>query len=192
MMKNNLTYLGLIGLLIVVIVFGALYSIDLKNMEEGKPVLFSTWGKKYSPVEDSDVVEIRKAINNYIVSQQEETSKSANEKWFCADKTYMISKNDDVFVAYSWICASGYINRYNGELLEGSSFSMPHKFILVKSNDVFEVTEVIIPGDGALYLEDLKTHFPEKVVNDILKADTDGTVDQLQIDIQNQIAQIHK
>ena len=79
MMKNNLTYLGLIGLLIVVIVFGALYSIDLKNMEEGKPVLFSTWGKKYSPVEDSDVVKIRKAINNYIVSQQEETSKSANE-----------------------------------------------------------------------------------------------------------------
>ena len=69
---------------------------------------------------------------------------------------------------------------------------MPHKFTLVKNNDVFEVTEVIIPGDGALYLVDLKTHFPEKVVNDILNADTDGTVDQLQIDIQNQIAQIHK
>lgn len=191
-MKNSLTYLGLIALLIVVIVFGALCSIDLTNMEEGKPVLFSTWGKKYSPVEDSDVMEIRKAINNYIISKQEELSKSTSEKWFCADKTYLISNNDDVFTAYSWIYAASYINRYNGELLEGNSFSMPHKFIIVKNNNVFEITDVIVPREGAMYEEDLKNYFPEKVLSVILKSEHDGTVENLQLDIQNQIAEIHK
>ena len=191
-MKNSITYIGLVALLIVVIVFGSLCSIDLKNMEEGKPVFFSTWGRKYSPVEEEDIAEIRKAINNYIIAKQEETSKSVNEKWFCADKTYLISKNDDEYTAYSWICASSYINRYNGELLEGSSFSIPHKVTLVKNNNVFEVVEVVIPRDGALYADDLEKHFPEKVVSDILKADTDGTVENLQMDIQNQIAQFHK
>lgn len=191
-MKNAFTYIALIFLLIIVIVFGALCSVDLKNMEEGKPVFFSTWGKKYTPVDDNDVVQIRQTINNHIVTKQEETSKSVNEKWFCADKTYLISIDDDVFTAYSWICASGYINRYNGELLEGGSFSMPHKFTLVKNNNGFEVIDVIIPRDGTLYEEDIRTHFPEKVASAVLKADTDGTVAQLQNNIQNQLAQIHK
>ena len=191
-MKNNLIYLGLIVLLLAVIVFGALYSLDFKNMSEGKPVVFSTWGTKYSPVEEDDALEIKTTINDYVVSECESESKNANEKWFCAEKIYMISKNEDIYTAYSWIYAASYINRYNGELLEGSSFSMPHRFVLKKVNNTFEVVETKIPRDGDLYEQDLKSIFPEKVVIDILKAATDGTTESLQMDIQNQIAEFYR
>lgn len=190
-MKNNLTYLGLIALLVIVIVFGALYSIDLKNMEEGRPVFFSTWGKKYSPVEDGDAVKIRNAIHDYIVSGEDGTEKNANETWFCADKIYLISKEDDLFTTYSWIYAASYINRYNGELLENNSFSRPYRFIIKKTDDIYEVVEVTTPRVGALYEQDLKLFFPEKIVGDILKAESDGTVESLQLDIQNQVAEFH-
>lgn len=168
-----------------------MFSLDLKNMEEGKPVFFSTWGRKYSPVEEKDAIEIQKAINNYVVRTQEMNKKSRSEKWFSADKTFLISESDGIYTAYSWIYAASYINKNNGELLESSSISQPHKFVLKKSDSAFKVIDVAIPRDGDDYEEDLKDIFPEKVVNDILKVVNNGTVDNLQIDIQNQVAEYH-
>ncbi len=190
-MKNNLKYMGLVTLLVVVIVFGALCSIDLKNMEEGKPVLFSTWGKNYTHVGEIDANNIRKTINDYVVYTQEINKKSHSEKWFSADKTFMISKSDDIYIAYCWIYAASYINKYNGELLESGSLSQPCKFEIKKTDGIFEVVDMSFPRDGEQYAEDLKTIFPEKILNDILKVEKNGDIDILQIDIQNQIAEIH-
>jgi hypothetical protein len=69
---------------------------------------------------------------------------------------------------------------------------MPHKFIIEKNNNVFEITDVIVPREGAMYEEDLENYFPEKVLSVILKSEHDGTIEQLQLDIQNQIAEVHK
>ena len=38
-------------ILIFVIALGILYIIDNNNMKNNKPVIFSTWGKKYAPPE---------------------------------------------------------------------------------------------------------------------------------------------
>ena len=119
-------------------------------------------------------------------------SANANEKWFCADKIYLISKSDELYTAYTWICATSYINKYNGELLENNNISAPHRFEIKKTDNGFEVLKVVVPREGTLYQEDVKMLFPEKVANDLLKAETDGTIDDLQIDIQNQVAEFHK
>ena len=103
----------------------------------------------------------------------------------------MISKNEEIYTAYSWIYAASYINQYNGELLENNSFSNPQRFVIKKVGNLYEVIETKVPRDGSLYEQDLKMLFPEKVMSDILKANVDGTVDSLQIDIQNQIAKLH-
>ncbi len=47
-MKKLLFIIG-IALLVLFLVLGSLYVIDHKRMDNNKPVLFSTWGKKYSP-----------------------------------------------------------------------------------------------------------------------------------------------
>ena len=132
------------------------------------------------------------AISNYIISSNEKEKKYKNEKWFCADKIYLISKSDDTYTAYAWICATSYINKNNGELLENNNLSMPYRIELKKTDETYEITDVIIPRDGSLYQEDLKLYFPENVANDILKADSDGTVASLQMDIQNQVAEFYK
>ena len=189
-MKNNLKCLGLLCLLVAVIIFGAFYSIDLKNMDEGKPVFFSTWGRKYSPVEDEDALAIRSVINNYIVSTQEENAKHINEKWFCADKIYLISKSEDIYTAYAWIYAASYVKKSGGELLEGNGFSVPYVFTISSDGVEFTVDKAEFPSDGT-YAEDLENLFPPKVLNNINKAQTDGTIESLQMDIQNQIAEFH-
>ena len=35
--------------MILIIILGSLYIIDTNNMKNNKPVVFSTWGKKYTP-----------------------------------------------------------------------------------------------------------------------------------------------
>ncbi len=47
-MKKTVCFIVIISLLALV---GSVYVIDHNRMEKGKSVLFSTWGKKYSPPE---------------------------------------------------------------------------------------------------------------------------------------------
>ncbi len=49
-MKKSLFTIGAVSLLLLV-VFGTLYVIDHKRMDENRPVVFSTWGKDYAPIE---------------------------------------------------------------------------------------------------------------------------------------------
>ncbi len=53
-MKNTAIFLICLTLSVIVI-FGALYKADIHRMENNKPVIFSTWGKDYSPSETTDV-----------------------------------------------------------------------------------------------------------------------------------------
>lgn len=46
-MKKKIGIIIIIIIIIAILIFGALYFIDHKRMEENEPVLFSTWGKDY-------------------------------------------------------------------------------------------------------------------------------------------------
>lgn len=52
-MKNKVIGCILCLVLIIAVVFGALYTIDHKRMENNEPVLFSAWGKQYAPPEEN-------------------------------------------------------------------------------------------------------------------------------------------
>ncbi len=47
-MKKLLFVIG-IALLALFVIFGSLYVLDHKRMENNEPVVFSTWGKDYAP-----------------------------------------------------------------------------------------------------------------------------------------------
>ena len=56
-MKKKLTII-FITILIVILVFGAMYAIDMNRINNNKPVVFSTWGYDYAPpIADIDMSE---------------------------------------------------------------------------------------------------------------------------------------
>ncbi len=62
-MKKSLFIIG-IALLVLFVVLGSLYVIDHKRMDNNEPVVFSTWGKKYSPPLEVLEITSQTAIEN--------------------------------------------------------------------------------------------------------------------------------
>ncbi len=66
-MKNGVWKLLLVILFVLAIVFGTLFIIDTNRMKNNKPVLFSTWGKKYSaPVASADKMNVVLSLEDKI------------------------------------------------------------------------------------------------------------------------------
>ena len=53
-------------------------------------------------------------------------------------------------------------------------------------DDEYKVTGSRIPRDGVYYAEDMKNIFPRSVRNDMDRAHTDGTIEKLQLKIDQQ------
>lgn len=53
---------SLISIGIALVVFGAMYSIDMYHMKRNEPVMFSTWGHSYVP--PVNAVEVEEPVNN--------------------------------------------------------------------------------------------------------------------------------
>ncbi len=62
-MKKSLFIIG-IALLVLFVVLGSLYVIDHRRMDNDEPVVFSTWGKKYSPPLEVFEITPQTAIEN--------------------------------------------------------------------------------------------------------------------------------
>lgn len=48
---KKLLFIMCITLLVLFVILGSLYVIDHKRMDSNEPVVFSTWGKQYTPLE---------------------------------------------------------------------------------------------------------------------------------------------
>lgn len=73
-MKKS-TKIILLILVIIILTLGAMYLIDLNRMKDNKPVVFSTWGRKYAPPEEDRI----NTKLNIVVSLEDEIS--ANTAW---------------------------------------------------------------------------------------------------------------
>lgn len=71
-MKKKIGIIIITIIIIAILIFGALYFIDHKRMEENKPVLFSTWGKDYKVATEN------KKDNEYQKDEETETSAEIN------------------------------------------------------------------------------------------------------------------
>lgn len=85
-------------ILIFVIALGILYIIDNNNMKNNKPVIFSTWGKKYAPPEklyNTESVEIENLPKQYSLQQaiKDECFIIANNKIYNKNKLDEFIKN---------------------------------------------------------------------------------------------------
>lgn len=179
--------LALIFMFFVLLIL--MFTIDVNRMRNNKPVIFSTWGYSYAPPINLREEEIYLAINDYLVEKGDiEPKHYENEKTFASMRVYLIEEHekDKKYSIYAWVLAGKYYLE-NNEIKEDSGYSIPHKFVVENINDRFTVTDSIIPRDGSYYIIDMKNIFPSSVRNDMENVYIDGTIERLQLEIDEQI-----
>ena len=173
------------AIVIFIVAFIIMYSIDINRMRNNKPVLFSTWGYSYAPPIDIKEKEIELAITNYLIEQGDNEPKhNDNEKAFVSMRMYLIEEKDKIYNIYAWVLEEKYYLE-NNEIKQSSSSSIPYKFVVKNIDDKFIIADSRIPRDGS-YSIDMKNIFPNSVREDMNNVHTDGTIERLQLEIKQQ------
>lgn len=198
---NTINYTGLklkrinkifkivIGTTVIIIgLFVAMFCIDIRRMNQNKPVVFSNWGYEYSPVIDLHEEEIEIAIKNYLIKKSDNEPKyHESEKGFVSFRTYLIEEKEKNlhYNIYAWVQEEKYYLEDN-EIKQETGSSIPYKFEVKYIDNEYIVTDSRIPRDGSLYAEDMKNIFPYRVRKDMKDSYTDGIIKRLKLDIKEQ------
>ena len=171
---------------ITIIIFG-MYVTDRIRMKNNKSVFFSTWGYSYVPPIDLNEEEIEKAIMTYIIEKGDNEKHNKNAKTFASMRIYLIEEKerDTLYNIYAWVLEEKYYLE-NNKIKPDSGSSIPYKFVVEKIEGKFTVTDSRIPRDGSYYSDDMRNIFPISVIDYMNEIYTDGTIDRLQLDIQQQ------
>jgi len=173
---------------ITIALFVSMFFIDVRRMNQNKPVIFSTWGYQYTPAINLHEDEIYLAIKNYLVEKGDSDPKHHDEeKTFVSMRVYLLEEKerDSLYYISAWVMDGKYYLE-NDELKKDSGSSMPYKFKVEKVNDNFVVTDSRYPRDGSYYAEDMKNMFDKYVRSDMEKIHTDGTIGMLDMEVEEQ------
>ena len=176
------------SILLLIVLFVTMFGIDIDRMRNNEPVLFSTWGFSYVPPIDLKEEEIELAIMDYLIEKGDSEPKHHdNEKTFASMRVYLIEEKerDKHYNIYAWVLEEKYYLE-NNEIKQGSGSSIPYKFVVKNNDGKFTVTDSRIPRDGSYYSVDMKNIFPKNVRDDIEKVYVDGTIERLELDIEQQ------
>jgi len=166
-----------------------LFVIDMNRIKNNEPVLFSSWGYSYAPAIDLHEDEIEIAIKDYLIEKSDtEPTHHENEKGFVSFRTYLLEEKEKNlhYNIYAWVLDEKYYLE-NNEIKKASGSSIPYKFVVKYIDNEYIVTDSRIPRDGSLYIKDMKNIFPYLVRKDMDDIYIDGTIERLQLDIQEQI-----
>ena len=176
-------------IIIYIAIVVTLFIIDMNRIRNNKPVFFITCGYYYAPPIDLEPQRIEIALKDYLVEKGDnEYKRNDNEKTFVSMKIYLIEekKNDSIFNIYALVLQEKYYLE-NNEIKQDSGSSIPYKFVIEKKDDKYAVKDSRIARDGSYYEDDMKNIFPREVRNDIKQSEIDGTIEKLQLDIQQQV-----
>lgn len=186
--NNKIFKIIIISILLFSICLIGMFAIDVNQMNQHKPVVFSTWGYKYTPAIDLYENEIYFAIKDHLVEKGDNESKRYDgEKTFVSMKVFLLEEKerDALYYVSAWVVDGKYYID-NNELKESSASSIPYKFKVEKKNDIFVVTDSKYPRDGSYYPEDMKTMFTRDVRKEMEKVHIDGTIDFLLKEVKEQ------
>lgn len=182
--KTKRIFKVVVGLILfIVVLFGTMCFIDIRRMQQNKPVLFSTWGFSYSPAIEIEEAKIYQAIKEYLNNSENES----NEKTFISMRVYLLEEKvkDKKFYVYAWVNGATYYLE-NNELKKDSASSIPYKFVVENDNGKYLVTDFSTPRDGSYYTTDMKNIFPRSVRKDMENVYFDGTSAKLDLEIEEQ------
>lgn len=187
--KTNKIFKIVIGTIIVtVVLLASMFLVDVRRMNQNKPVVFSTWGYKYSPAIEIQETEIYQAIKEYLIEKGDsETKYHEDSKTFVSMRVYLLEEKirDEKYYVYAWVRDSKYYLE-NDELKEDSASSIPYKFIVEKINNEYYVSDSRTPRDGSYYKDDMNNIFPRSVRTDMEEIYNDGTSQKLDFEVEEQ------
>lgn len=188
-MKKKIFIVVLIICLLGIILLG-MYITDRIRMKQNKPVIFSNWGYQYVPPINLPEKEIKSAIINNIIKSGDSEKHHPNAKTFASMEVYLIEeeKKDELYTIYAWVLQEQYYIE-NDEIKQEGGSSIPYKFVVLKKDNEFIITDKVTPGDGSYYRDDMNSIFPRSVREDMERVHTDGTIEELNADIQKQVAE---
>ena len=188
--KTKKTFTIILTMIIIFIAMVVtLFIIDMNRIRNNKPVFFSTWGYYYAPPIDLEPQRIEIALKDYLVEKGDnEYKRNDNEKTFVSMKIYLIEEkeNDSIFNIYALVLQEKYYLE-NNEIKQDSGSSIPYKFVIEKKNDKYAVKDSRVPRDGSYYEDDMKNIFPSSIRSKIDKVNSNGIINQLELDIQQQV-----
>ena len=178
-------------ILTIIAIIIILFTIDINRMKKNKQVLFSNflfrnWGYSYiQPVNIQDS-KIENTIRDYLIKKSDnEYNKYENEKTFISIKIYLIKEKNAQYNVYAWVLDGKYYIE-DEEIKQDSGSSIPYKFIVEDRDGEFVVVDSKRPRDGNYYTSDMKLLFPSNVRNNMENIYMDGTIEKLQLDIEQQ------
>ena len=118
-----------------------------------------------------------------MIDNDEKINHYANEKSFVAMKVYLTTRDKDKYYVYAWVLQEKYYS-LNEKVIKDTGSSLPYKFELIKENGKFLVRDYSIPRDGSYYAKDMKKIFPINVLWNMNKVQTDGTIERLTKEIE--------
>ena len=187
--KTKTLFKAIVSILIIIFVSLAfMFIIDVRRMNENKPVVFSTWGFLYTPAIDLNDDEIYLSVRNYLVEKGDSEEKHNDlAKTFVSMRVYLLEeeKRDSLYYVYAWVVEGKYYLE-NDILKQDSGYSIPFKFKVIKNDSGYRVVDSRIPRDGSYYSSDMKNIFPRSVRNDMNNVHTDGTIDELIMEVEEQ------
>ena len=187
--RTNKIFKIVIGTTVIIIVsLVSMFFIDVRRMNQNKPVIFSTWGYQYTPAIDLHEDEIYMAIKEYLVDKGDNEQKHHDgEKTFVSMRVYLLEeeKRNSLYYIYAWVMNGKYYLE-NDELKKDGGSSIPYKFKVEKINNEYKVTDSRYPRDGSYYADDMKNIFPSSVRNDMNNCQVDGTIEKLDIKVKEQ------
>lgn len=186
--KKTFTIILTVILIFIVIII-TLFIIDINRMKNHQSVFFSTWGYSYEPPINLEPQKIEIAIKDYLVEKSDNAYKEKdNVKTFVSMKIYLTEEKEEssIYNIYAWILQEKYYLK-NNEIKQNSSSSIPYKFVIEKKDNKYTIIDSRVPRDGSYYEDDMKNIFPSEVRDNMAQISIDGTIEQLQLDIQQQV-----
>lgn len=197
--KYRKVIISIVIILLPIITVLSCFSIDLNRMRNNKPVVFSTWGFDYCPPINLSDEMLEITAENYLAKTLDKIHN--DEKYFIAMKVYKIEEKrinefETQYILYSWVRAESRRMLDDGTLDKINSFSEAYKFVIRKiPNDInngYEVLEAEYPkGFSDEYIGNMKNIFPKDVYKGMEKVHTDGTINRLTLEINEQIKQYY-
>ncbi len=181
----------LLAVLLLFLSLVSMFGIDVHQMRQNKPIVFSTWGFDYCPPVDLSDEAIAQAIETAMLTQDEadldrlmqEGTVPLGRKSFVSAHVFLIEENPDHFLVHAWVKGTTYYVD-NGKLLADGGYSMPVRFTVQETDGTFTVTKKEHPRDGGLYAQDMEQLFPASVRRQINRTYWDGTAARLNIELE--------
>ena len=190
-LSKRIIFAVFLSLLLIFLGIVGMFGIDVYQMSQNKPTLFSTWGFDYCPPVDLSDEAIDQAIKMALLTQDQADldrlmqngTVPQGRRAFVSTRLYLIKENEDHFYAYAWANGKSYYAD-NGKLVADGGYSIPYRFTLIKQSNTFTVTEQKHPRDGSLYAQDMKELFPPSVRRQMENVYSDGTAARLNIELE--------